>query len=184
MLPQTLAVNKALPTFAALVGSLSGVKPVVHLQFLRSRVTFPADAADERPVFDVRLVMCRQIRVYPKRLPADGARERSLPGVLHLVQLQGGSRVETSAALGAEERFLPGVYALVNLYVALVDEPLAAVRTRVGFLLDVGFHVLLQLFFLIELNATAAAEEKLRRAVLGRVRFASWFGVCSNVVCL
>lgn len=69
--------------------------------------------------------------------------------------------METSAALGAEERFLPSMDALVNLYVALIDEPLATVGTRVGLLLNVGFHVLFQLFFFVELNATAAAEQKL-----------------------
>lgn len=58
MLPQTLAVNEALPTFSTLVGSLSGVKPVVHLQFLRSGVAFPTDATNERSVFNVGLVMC------------------------------------------------------------------------------------------------------------------------------
>lgn len=161
MLPQTLAVNEALPTFSTLVGSLSGVKPVVHLQFLRSGVAFPTDATNERSVFNVGLVMCGQVRVYPKRLPTDGARERPLPRVLHLMQLERGSSVETSAALGAEERFLPSMDALVNLYVALIDEPLATVRTRVGLLLDVGFHMFFQLFFFIELNAAAAAEEKL-----------------------
>ena len=85
MLPQTLAVNEALPTHSAFVGSLSGVKPVVYLQLLRSRVAFPTDATDERSVFNVGLVMCCQVRVYPKRLPADGACERSLPRVLHLM---------------------------------------------------------------------------------------------------
>lgn len=82
------------------------------------------------------------------------------------MQLKRGSCVETSAALGAEERFLPSMDALVNLYVALIDEPLATVGTRVGLLLYVGFHVFFQLFFFIELNTTAAAEEKLGCAVL------------------
>lgn len=59
VLPQTLAVNEALPTLSTLVGSLPGVKPVVHLQFLRSGVAFPADTANERPVSNVGLVMCR-----------------------------------------------------------------------------------------------------------------------------
>lgn len=45
------------------------------------------------------------------------------------MQLERGSRVKTSAALGAEEWFLPSVDALVDLYVALIDEPLATVRT-------------------------------------------------------
>lgn len=85
------------------------------------------------------------------------------------MQLEGGSRVEAPAALGAEERFLPGVDALVNLYVALIDEPLAAVGTRVSLLLHVGFHVVFQLLLFAELNAAAAAEEKLRRAVLDSV---------------
>lgn len=134
---------------------------MVHLQLLGSGVALPADAAGERSVFDVRLVMCRQVRVYPKRLPADRACVRPLPGVLHLVQLERGSRVETTAALRAEERFLPGMYTLVDLYVALVDELLAAVGTRVGLRLDVRFHVLFQLCLFAELNATAAAEEKL-----------------------
>lgn len=77
------------------------------------------------------------------------------------MQLERGSRVETSAALGAEERFLPSMDALVNLYVTFIDELLATVRTRVGLLLDVAFHMFFQLFFFTELNAAAAAEEKL-----------------------
>lgn len=141
MLPQTLAVNEALPTFPTLVGSLSGVKPVVHLQFLSSGVALPTDATNERSIFNVGLVMCRQVRVYPKRLPTDGTCERPLPGVLHLMQLERGGQVETSAALGAEERFLPSMDPLVNLYVAFIDEPLATVGTRVGLLLHVGFHM-------------------------------------------
>ena len=68
--------------------------------------------------------------------------------------------MEASAALGAQERFLTSMDALVDLYVAFIDEPLATVRTRVGLFLDMGFHVFLHLFFLIELNTTAAAEEK------------------------
>lgn len=58
MLPETLAVNEALATYSTLVGSLSSVKPVVHFQFLGSRVAFPTDAANERSVFTVGLVMC------------------------------------------------------------------------------------------------------------------------------
>lgn len=92
--------------------------------------------------------------------------------------------METSAALGAQERFLASVDALVNLDVALIDEPLAAVGTRVGLLLDVGFHVFLQLFLLTELYAAAAAEEELRCAVLDRFRFARCLRVCRDVVCL
>ena len=77
------------------------------------------------------------------------------------MQLERGSRVESSAALGAQERLLPCVDALVDLYVAFVDEPLATVGTRVALLLDVGFHMFFQLFFVVELDATAAAEEEL-----------------------
>lgn len=58
MLPQTLAVNEALPTLCTLIWSLAGVKPVVHLQFLSSGVAFPTDTTDERPVFNVGLIMC------------------------------------------------------------------------------------------------------------------------------
>lgn len=58
MLPQTLAVDEALPALSALVGSLSSVEPVVHLQFLCSGVAFPTDATNEGPVFNVGLVMC------------------------------------------------------------------------------------------------------------------------------
>lgn len=58
MLPQTLSVNEALPTLSTLVGSLSSVQPVVHLQFLSSGVAFPTDATNERSVFNVGLVMC------------------------------------------------------------------------------------------------------------------------------
>lgn len=91
--------------------------------------------------------------------------------------------METSAAVGAEERFLPSVDALVNLDVALVDELLSAVGTGVGLGLDVCFHMLFQLFFLTELNATAAAEEKRRRAVVDCVWFPGCFCVRSNVMC-
>lgn len=92
--------------------------------------------------------------------------------------------METPAALRAEERPLPRVDALVDLYVALVDEPLAAVGTRVGLLLDVGLHVLLQLLLFAKLNTTAAAEEKLRRDVFGGVRLHSRGRVRRDVVCL
>lgn len=160
VLPKPLAVDEALPTLTALVGSLSRVEPVMHLQFLGSGVAFPAHAADERSVFNVSLVMCCEIGVYAEGLPADGTCVGPLPRVPHLMQLEGGCCVEASAALGAEERFLPGVNALVNLYVALVDELLPAVGTRVALLFDVGFHVLFQLLFVSELNTAAAAEEE------------------------
>lgn len=78
------------------------------------------------------------------------------------MQLEGGSSVEASATLGAEERFFPSVDALVNLDVALIDEPLATVRTWIALLLYMSFHMFFQLFFLTELNAAATAEEKLR----------------------
>lgn len=110
--------------------------------------------------------MCREIGVYAEGLPADGARVGPFSRVPHLVQLERGRRVEASAALGAEERFLPGVNALVNLYVALIDELLPTVGTRVALLFDVGFHVLLQLLFVSELSAAAAAEDKRRGAAL------------------
>lgn len=88
MLSQTLAINEALPALAALVGSLPRVKPLVHLQFLDSGVSFATDAADIRSVDDVGLIMCDQVRVHAEPLPADGAGERSLLRVLHLVYLQ------------------------------------------------------------------------------------------------
>lgn len=160
VLPQPLTVDETLPTLATLVGSLPRVKPVMHLQFLGSGVAFPADAADERPVFNVGVVMCCEIGVYAEGLPADGTRVGPFPRVPHLVQLEGGRRVEASAALGAEEGFLPGVNALVNLDVALVDELLSTVGTRVALLFDVGFHVLFQLVFVSELNTAAAAEDE------------------------
>lgn len=160
VLPQPLTVDEALPTLAALVGSLSRVKPVMHLQFLGSGVAFPADATDKRSLFNVSLVMCCEIGVYAEGLPADGTRVRPFPRVPHLVQLEGGCSVEASAALGAEERFLPGVNALVNLYVALVDKLLPTVGTRVALLFDVCFHVLFQLPFVSELNTAAAAEDE------------------------
>lgn len=69
--------------------------------------------------------------------------------------------MESPATLGAEERPLPSMDALVDLYVALIDELLATVGTRVGLLLGVSFHVFFQLFFFIKLNTTSAAEEKL-----------------------
>lgn len=161
MLSQTLAVDEAFSTISALVGSLPGVKPVVHLQLLGSGVAFPTHPADERSIFNVGLVMCCEIRVYPEFLPADGAGERLLSGVLHLVQLERGRRVEASTTLGAEERFLPSMEALVNLDVTFIDELLATVGARVRLLLDVGLHMLFQLLFFSELNAAAAAEEKL-----------------------
>lgn len=77
------------------------------------------------------------------------------------MQFERRSCVEASATLGAQERFLTSMNALVYLYVALIDKPLATVRTRVGLFLDMGFHVFVHLFFLIKLNTTAAAEEKL-----------------------
>lgn len=160
VLPQPLTVDEALPTLAALVGSLSRVKPVMHLQLLGSGVAFPADATDERSVFNVSLVMCCEIGVYAEGLPADGTCVRPFPRVPHLMQLEGGCRVEASATLGAEERFLPGVNALVNLYVAFVDELLPTVGTRVALLFDVGFHVIFQLLLVRELNCAAAAEDE------------------------
>lgn len=160
VLPQPLAVDEALPTLAALVGSLSRVKPVMHLQFLGSGVAFPADTTDERPLFNVSLVMCCEIGVYAEGLPADGTCVRPFPRMPHLMQLEGGCCVEASAALGAEEGFLPGVNALVNLYVALIDKLLPTVGTRVALLFDVGFHMLFQLLFVSELNAAAAAEDE------------------------
>lgn len=182
VLPQPLAVDEALPTLAALVGSLSRVKPVVHLQFLGSGVAFPADAADERPLFNVSLVVCCQIGVDAEGLPADGARVGPLPRVAHLMQLEGGSGVEASAALGAEEGFLPGVNALVDLDVALVDELLPTVGAGVALLLRVGLHVLLQLVFVGELDAAAAAEDERDRAALCRLRLAALLRVGRHVM--
>lgn len=160
VLPQPLAVDEALPTLAALVGSLPRVKPVVHLQLLGSGVAFPADAADERPLFDVSLVVCCEIGVYAEGLPAYRAGVGPFPGVAHLMQLEGGSGVEAAAALGAEEGFLPGVNALVDLDVALVDELLPTVGAGVALLFGVGLHVLFQLLFVGELDSAAAAEDE------------------------
>lgn len=160
VLPQALTVDEALPTLAALVGSLSRVKPVMHFQFLGSGVAFSADATDKRSLFNVSLVMCCEIGVYAEGLSADGACVRSFLRVPHLMQLEGGCCVESSAALGAKERLLPGVNALVNLYVALVDELLPTVRARVALFFHVGFHVLFQLLFVIELNTAAATEDE------------------------
>lgn len=58
MLPEALAVNEALAAKSTLVRSFPGVEPVVHLQFLGSRVALATDAASERSVFAVGLVMC------------------------------------------------------------------------------------------------------------------------------
>lgn len=137
VLPQTLAVDEALAALGALVGPLARVQPAVHLQLLCARVAFAAGVADEGPVFDVCLVVSRQVRVDSESLPAEGAGEGSLARVLHLVQFEGGGRVEGAAALRAEEGLLTSVDALVDLDVALVDEPLATVGTRVALLLDV-----------------------------------------------
>lgn len=126
--------------------------------------------------------MCREIRVYPEGLPADGAGVGPFSRVPHLVQLERGRRVEASAALGAEERFLPGVNALVNLYVALIDELLPTVGTRVALLFDVGFHVLLQLLFVSELSAAAAAEDKRRGAALRCLRLTCFLCVGGDVM--
>lgn len=57
VLPQTLTVNEALATLSAFVGSLSRVKPVVHLEFLSSGIAFPTNITDERSIFDMGLVM-------------------------------------------------------------------------------------------------------------------------------
>lgn len=168
VLPQALAVDEALAALGALVGSLSRVQPVVHLQLLGSRVAFAAHVADEGPVLDVRLVVGRQVGVDAEGLPAEGAGEGPLARVLHLVQFEGGGGVEGPAALRAQEGLLARVDALVDLDVALVDEPLAAVGTRVALLLHVRLHVFLQLLFGAELDVAAAAEEQLRRAALGR----------------
>lgn len=129
MLPQALPVSEALSTLSTHVGSFSRVKPVVHLKFFCSGVAFAADATNKRSVLNVGLVMCCKVRVYAKRLATDGACERSLPRMLHFVQLERGRRMEASAALEAEEGFLPRVDALVNLDVLLIDELLAAVGT-------------------------------------------------------
>lgn len=126
--------------------------------------------------------MCREIRVYAEGLPADGTCVRPFSRVPHLMQLERGRRVEASAALGAEERFLPGVNALVNLYVALIDELLPTVGTRVALLFDVGFHVLFQLLFVSELNAAAAAEDERRGAALRRLCLARFPCVASGVM--
>lgn len=90
--------------------------------------------------------------------------------------------MEASATLGAEEGFLAGVDALMDLYVALIDELLATVGTRVGLLLDVRFHVFFQLFRFAELKATAAAEEKTRWTELHCERFGSSLCMCSNMM--
>lgn len=161
VLPKPLTVNETLFTLPTLVGSLSGVEPVVDLQFLGSGVAFPADAANEWPVVNVSLIMCVQVGVDLKCLSADGTGVGPLPRVLHLMEFEGGSSVETSAAKRAEEGPLARMDALVNLYVALVDEPFAAVRAWVSLLLHVGFHMFLQLLLDVELNAAAAAEEEL-----------------------
>lgn len=186
VLPQPLAVDEALPALAALVGPLPRVEPVMHLQFLGSGVALPADAADERPVFHVSLVMCCQIGVYAEGLPADGTCVWPFPRVPHLVQLEGGRCVEAPAALGAEEGFLPGVNALVNLDVALVDELLPAVGTRVALLLDVGFHMLVQLLFVGQLDTAAAAEDErrgaARRCLRLRLRLGRFLRVGSDMM--
>lgn len=57
MLPKALTINETLPTIPALVGSLSGMKSVVHLQFLCSGVAFSTNATNEWPVFNMGLVM-------------------------------------------------------------------------------------------------------------------------------
>lgn len=61
---------------------------------------------------------------------------------------------------------LAGVKPVVDLQllhsgVAFIDEPFATVGAGVGLVFDVSFHVFFQLFLLLELNATAVAEEKL-----------------------
>lgn len=61
MLPQTLAIDEALPTVTALIRSLSSVKPVVHLQFLRSGIAFSTDTTVERSFLNVGLIMCRKV---------------------------------------------------------------------------------------------------------------------------
>lgn len=103
--------------------------------------------------------MCCEVRVNPKCLPAKGTREQPFARMPHLMQFERGRRVETSATLGAQERLLACVDALVDLYVALIDEPFAAVRAGIGPLFEVGFHVFFQFFLLLELNATTTAEE-------------------------
>lgn len=69
--------------------------------------------------------------------------------------------MEPFTTLEAEERLFPCMDALVNLYVTLIDEPLATVRAGEGLFFNVAFHVLFQLLFVLELNATAATEMEL-----------------------
>lgn len=97
------------------------------------------------------------------------------------MQLERGSCVVALAALRAKEGFLPGVDPPVNFYVAFIDEPLAAVGAGVGFLLDMGFHVLVQLLFFTELNSTPAAEVELQFSC---VCVGCCLRVCCDVVCL
>ena len=158
MLSQALAVTELLPTNGALIGSLSCVKPVVHLEFLRSGITLPTNATEERSILDVGLVMSQQIGINAKPLRTKGASKRSVSRMLHLVQLEGRSRVVSFTTMGAKERLLPGMGALVYLHVTLCDKPLTAVRAGVGFLFDVAFRVLLQLLLFTELNSTVTAH--------------------------
>lgn len=128
VLPQTLAIDEALLTLSALVGPLSSVKSAVHLQLLRPGVALPTDTTDVWPVIHVRLIVCGQVRLHTKPLPADGAGERPLPRVLRLMKLERGGSVEASATLGAQVGRFPRVYPLMDLDVALVYEPLTTVR--------------------------------------------------------
>lgn len=92
--------------------------------------------------------------------------------------------MEAPATLGAEVRSLSGVNAPVDVYVALIDEPLAAVGAGEALLLDVGLHVFVQLLLVFELNVTAVADEVVGGVVLSCVWFRGSLCVCSDVVSL